>query len=115
MIKLAGLVEIQALKEYYADEPEQPQKGDSVDNSPIEHMDGDMTKAKLLQMYKQVSALFNMISTHDTMNDWAQDKIHQAAESISMVYNFVQYEKTKTPAIGPGDGYPADGSSDRSN
>ncbi len=115
MIKLSGLVELQALKEYYADEPAQPQTGDSVDNSPMEHMDGDMVKAKLLQMYKQVSALFNMTSNQDTMNDWAQDQINKAAESIGMVYNFVQYEKTKTPALGPGDGYPADGSSDRSN
>lgn len=113
MIRLTGLVELRALKEYYADEPEDV--ADTSDDMRDEHMEGDMLKAELLELSKEVTALYNTLSNQDTLNDWAQDKIRVAAEAISMVYNYVQYENTKSPTIGNGNGYPADGSSDRDN
>jgi len=113
MIRLTGLVDLKPLKEYYADEP--VNHVDNIDNGPDDHMDGDMVKAKILQMSKQINALFNTISNQDSMNDWCQENLTTAANAISKVYDFVQYENTKVPTIGSGEGYPADGNSDRSN
>ena len=113
MIRLTGLVELGALREYYADEPDD--HTDNIDNGPADHMDGDMVKAKILQMSKEVNTLFNMTSNQDVLNDWAQEQINVAAEAISMVYNYLQYENTKSATIGAGDGYPADSQSDRHN
>jgi len=113
MIRLTGLVELGPLKEYYADEPED--HTENIDNGPADQMNGDMVKAKLLQLSKEVTALFNTVSNQDILIDWAQDKITQAADAIRMVYNYVEYENNKNPTIGDGTGYPAEGSSDRGN
>jgi len=75
--------------------------GDKDDN------EGGMARAQLMTLHKQAGELFNMVGEHENLEAWVQDKLSKAADSINVVYNFMQYEKHKGASLGNGMGTPA--------
>ena len=85
------------------DNPEQHQGTEVVDDS-----EGPMAKADLLNLHKQTGELYNMVNDNEELEGWVQAKITKAADYISAVYNYMQYEKSAPKTVGSGNGAPAD-------
>jgi len=79
----------------------------SMDNTN-EDPEEEVAKAKLLRIYKQASALYNMLGDVDDVEEWVASKIGDAAECLNSAYNHIEYQKKKPEALGNGEGTPAD-------
>ena len=70
--------------------------------------EGNMARAKLMNIKKCAEHLFNMVGEDEGLEAWVQDKIGKASDYINTVYHYMDYEKNKHSTAGDGEKAPAD-------
>jgi len=57
--------------------------------------DGRMARSNVYNLMKHASMLSQLISDHDDLEPWVQEKIAVATEAIETVAEYLEYEKTR--------------------
>jgi hypothetical protein len=70
--------------------------------------EGNMARAQLMSIKKSADRLFNMIGDNEGLEAWVQSKLTRAADEITSVYQYLDYEKNKNATAGDGMGTPSD-------
>ena len=78
------------------------------DESEEPSNDGNMARAQLMSIKKSADRLFNMIGDNEGLEAWVQSKLTRAADEITSVYQYLDYEKNKNATAGDGMGTPSD-------
>lgn len=68
--------------------------------------EGSMAKSELLKMKKYANALCDMIEDESQLEAWLQSKITKAADYMSSVYHYLDYQRTKNVNEAIGDVIP---------
>jgi len=63
--------------------------------------EGRMAKQNLYKMHKYSRDLFEMLDDHDELESWVQEKIAKAADYISSVKHYLEYEMEFGPEQNP--------------
>lgn len=74
---------------------------DLENQRPDDH-EAKMARADCLKLAKYASKLFQMIEEGDELQGWAQAKITKAADYISSVFHYMEYEKETRAKINKG-------------
>jgi hypothetical protein len=69
---------------------------------PVDDHEAKMAKADLYKLAQYSAKLFKMIDENDELDGWVQAKITKAADYISSVYHYLEYEKMAREQIEPG-------------
>jgi len=70
--------------------------------------EGRMAKQNLYKMHKYSKELFELLDDHDELESWVQEKIAKAADYISSVKHYLEYEMEFGPERNPYDSYSDD-------
>jgi hypothetical protein len=89
----ARLAEI--IKEEYEALTECGECGDMEHSGDVEDYEADMFKGHLYTMAKQAHQLNEIISEHEDIEEWVQEKIAVAANALDTVYDYLMYQKSK--------------------
>jgi hypothetical protein len=65
---------------------------------PDDH-EAQMAKADCYKLAKYSAKLFKMIEEGENLDGWVQAKITKAADYISSVYHYLEYEKMSRDAV----------------
>lgn len=68
---------------------------DMEHHGDVEDYEADMFKGHLYTMAKQARQLNEIISEHEDIEEWVQEKIAVAAEALDTVYDYMMYQKSK--------------------
>jgi len=69
--------------------------GDMEHHGDVEDYEADMFKGHLYTMAKQARQLNEIISEHEDIEEWVQEKIAIAANMLDTVYDYMMYQKSK--------------------
>lgn len=61
-----------------------------------------MAKSDCYKMAKYAAKVFNMIDENDQLDGWVQEKITKAADYLSDVYHYLEYEQQARSQINSG-------------
>jgi hypothetical protein len=61
-----------------------------------------MARAELYKLAQYSAKLFRMIDENEELDGWVQSKITKAADYISSVYHYLEYEKMAGKAVDHG-------------
>ena len=61
-----------------------------------------MARAELYKLNQYSAKLFKMIGENDELDGWVQSKITKAADYISSVYHYLEYEKMAASQVESG-------------
>ncbi len=61
-----------------------------------------MARAELYKLAQYSAKLFRMIDENEELDGWVQSKITKAADYISSVYHYLEYEKMSRESINLG-------------
>jgi hypothetical protein len=67
--------------------------------------EGRMAKQNLYKMHKYSRELFDLLDDHDELESWVQEKIAKAADYISSVKHYLEYEMEFGPEQNPYNSY----------
>ena len=70
--------------------------------------EGRMAKQNLFKLHKYSKELFEMLDDHVEMESWVQEKISKAADYISTVKHYLEYEMQFGPEKNPYDSHEDD-------
>ena len=75
-----------------------------MDHENIRHDDHEakMARAELYKLAQYSAKLFKMINENDELDGWVQSKITKAADYISSVYHYMEYEQMAREQINKG-------------
>lgn len=73
-----------------------------LEKQPVDDHEAKMAKAELYKLHQYSAKLFKMIGENDELEGWVQSKITKAADYISSVYHYMEYEKMAAEQINKG-------------
>lgn len=68
----------------------------------VDDHEAKMAKADLFKLAQYSTKLFKMIDENEELDGWVQAKITKAADYISSVYHYLEYEKMAREQINHG-------------
>ena len=68
---------------------------DTEQNGDVEDYEADMFKGHLYTMAKQAHQLNEIISEHEDIEEWVQEKVAVASNMLDTVYDYMMYQKSK--------------------
>ena len=68
---------------------------DSEQHGDVEDYEADMFKGHLYTLAKQAHQLNEIISEHEDIEEWVQEKVAVAANMLDTVYDYMMYQKSK--------------------
>ena len=89
----ARLAEI--IKEEYQSLTECWDCRDMEQHGDVEDYEADMFKGHLYTLAKQAHQLNEIISEHEDIEEWVQEKVAVAANMLDTVYDYMMYQKSK--------------------
>jgi len=69
---------------------------------PVDDHEAKMARADLYKLAQYSAKLFKMIEENDELDGWVQAKITKAADYISSVYHYLEYEQMAKSQIESG-------------
>jgi hypothetical protein len=73
-----------------------------LEKRPVDDHEAKMARAELYKLNQYSAKLFKMIGENDELDGWVQSKITKAADYISSVYHYMEYEKIAASQIESG-------------
>jgi hypothetical protein len=73
-----------------------------LEKQPVDDHEAKMARAELYKLNQYSAKLFKMIGENDELDGWVQSKITKAADYISSVYHYLEYEKMAREQIDQG-------------
>lgn len=73
-----------------------------LDKPKVDDHEAKMARADLYKLNQYSAKLFKLIGENDELDGWVQAKITKAADYISSVYHYMEYEKMAAAQVGKG-------------
>jgi hypothetical protein len=73
-----------------------------LEKQPVDDHEAKMARAELYKLNQYSAKLFKMIGENDELDGWVQSKITKAADYISSVYHYLEYEKMAASQVESG-------------
>jgi len=74
----------------------------NLENPSVDDHEAKMARADCYKLAKYSAKLFHMIEEGEELDGWVSAKITKAADYISSVYHYLEYEKTAREQIESG-------------
>lgn len=73
-----------------------------LDKPKVDDHEAKMARADLYKLNQYSAKLFKLIGENDELDGWVQAKITKAADYISSVYHYMEYEKMAAAQVDKG-------------
>ncbi len=73
-----------------------------LEKPKVDDHEAKMARAELYKLAQYSAKLFKMIDENDELDGWVQSKITKAADYISSVYHYLEYEQMAKSQIESG-------------
>ena len=73
-----------------------------LDKPKVDDHEAKMARAELYKLNQYSAKLFKLIGENDELDGWVQAKITKAADYISSVYHYMEYEKMASAQVDKG-------------
>jgi hypothetical protein len=74
----------------------------NLDKPKQDDHEAKMARAELYKLNQYSAKLFKLIGENDELDGWVQSKITKAADYISSVYHYMEYERTAAEKVEKG-------------
>ena len=73
-----------------------------LEKQSVDDHEAKMARAELYKLNQYSAKLFKLIGENDELDGWVQSKITKAADYISSVYHYLEYEKMAASQVESG-------------
>lgn len=73
-----------------------------LEKQSVDDHEAKMARAELYKLNQYSAKLFKLIGENDELDGWVQSKITKAADYISSVYHYMEYEKMAASQVESG-------------